>query len=91
MIVDKTVCMHCGACVGTCPQNAMFLHETWIEFLENCNECAIAKVCPTQAFVRVPSDRPYLLKQQAQALLENKADDPAHPEARELMSKVLRR
>lgn len=47
MFVDKTMCMHCGACVGTCPQNAMFLHETWIEFLENCNECGICiKVCP---------------------------------------------
>ena len=25
--VDQEICMHCGACVGTCPQNAMFLHD----------------------------------------------------------------
>jgi electron transport complex protein RnfB len=28
----------------------------------NCNECAISKVCPTDAFRRVPSTQPYLIK-----------------------------
>jgi len=50
VFVDRTMCMHCGACVGTCPQNAMFLHETRLEFLENCNECGICvKACPVGA------------------------------------------
>ena len=52
--VDKTMCMHCGACVGTCPQNAMFLHETRLEFLENCNECGICiRACPVGAIDKV--------------------------------------
>jgi electron transport complex protein RnfB len=28
----------------------------------NCNECAIARNCPSEAFVRVPSDKPYILR-----------------------------
>ena len=28
----------------------------------NCNECAIGRACPAQAFRRVPAEQPYLLK-----------------------------
>jgi electron transport complex protein RnfB len=28
----------------------------------NCNQCAIATVCPSGAFKRVPADHPYLFK-----------------------------
>ena len=28
----------------------------------NCNECAIAQVCPADAFVRLPASDPYILK-----------------------------
>ena len=31
---------------------------------QHCNQCAIALACPAQAFVRVPTDQPYLLKSQ---------------------------
>jgi ferredoxin len=34
--VDHEICMHCGACVGCCPENALTLHEVWREFLKNC-------------------------------------------------------
>ena len=45
--IDKTMCLHCGACVGACPVNAMFLHEVRIEFLNNCTECGICiMACP---------------------------------------------
>ena len=50
MDVDRTVCMHCGACVGSCPENAMFLYETILEFLENCTQCRICeRACPVGA------------------------------------------
>ena len=29
----------------------------------NCNVCAISRVCPGDAFVRVPAEQPYLLKE----------------------------
>ena len=28
----------------------------------NCNECAIAAVCPSEAFRRVPAAKPYIRK-----------------------------
>jgi electron transport complex protein RnfB len=30
---------------------------------KNCNTCRIAEACPAQAFVRVPEESPYLLKE----------------------------
>lgn len=51
MEVDNNVCLHCGACVGICPPNALFLHETeTIEFLDNCTDCGLCVwVCPVGA------------------------------------------
>ena len=50
MNADGTLCMHCGACVGTCPQNAMFLHDLSVAADENCNGCRLCiKVCPVGA------------------------------------------
>lgn len=54
MKVDRTACMYCGACVGTCPKNAIFLWETRIEFNENCIECGLCvKVCPVGAIEEI--------------------------------------
>ena len=41
----------------------------------NCNECAIAVACPSQAFRRVPAADPYLLKKKARQVLQAKAKD----------------
>ena len=49
MSVDRNLCMYCGACVGTCPDNAIFLNETRIEF-SDCRQCLLClKVCPVGA------------------------------------------
>ena len=32
------------------------------DLCRNCNECRIAKVCPADAFVRVPADKPYIYR-----------------------------
>lgn len=48
--VDQDVCMHCGACVGTCPRNAMFLHDLTVSSNDQCNGCGICiRVCPVGA------------------------------------------
>jgi len=48
--IDRTFCMHCGACVGACPENALTLQEVWIEFLPNCTSCGVcARACPVGA------------------------------------------
>ncbi|MGQ9587327.1 MAG: DUF362 domain-containing protein [Thermoplasmata archaeon] len=48
--VDISRCMHCGACVGSCPVNAIFLNEVLLEFSDDCNLCRrCIKVCPVGA------------------------------------------
>lgn len=48
--VDVDKCMHCGACVGSCPQNAIYLREVVLEFNDNCTLCKrCIKACPVGA------------------------------------------
>src|SRR5207247_6784876 len=50
MAIDDMLCMHCGACVGTCPTNAIFLNEVYLTFNEDCTQCGMCvKVCPAGA------------------------------------------
>ncbi|MCK4717522.1 MAG: 4Fe-4S binding protein [Thermoplasmata archaeon] len=50
MKVDVNLCMHCGACVGLCPQNAIFLDDTRIEFNDDCVSCGRCRTaCPVGA------------------------------------------
>lgn len=62
--IDELLCIGCGKCVKGCNafgNGSLFLqvrHDRCV----NCNECAIARFCPSQAFHRVPADQPYLLK-----------------------------
>jgi ferredoxin len=51
VIVDNNICLHCGACVGICPPNSIFLYETsTIVFLPSCTECGhCVNVCPVGA------------------------------------------
>ena len=62
--IDEELCIGCSKCVEGCNRfgnGSMFLqirHDRCV----NCNECAIAKVCPGDAFRRVPMRQPYLLK-----------------------------
>ncbi|MCX8174278.1 MAG: 4Fe-4S binding protein [Thermoplasmata archaeon] len=48
---DKEKCMYCGACVGSCPKNAIYLEETRVVFdEERCVKCRICvRVCPVGA------------------------------------------
>ncbi len=62
--IDENLCIACGKCVKGCGafgNGSLFLqvrHDRCV----NCNDCAIARACPANAFVRVPADQPYLLK-----------------------------
>ena len=51
MTVNNQLCLCCGACVGSCPTNSIFLHQTaFIEFLSTCIECELcAIICPVGA------------------------------------------
>ena len=53
--IDEKLCIGCGKCVAGC--NAFGNGSLYLQIdqsaCENCNECAIAVVCPAQAIVRV--------------------------------------
>jgi electron transport complex protein RnfB len=62
--IDERLCIGCGKCVKGCNafgNGSLFLQVRHDRCL-NCNQCAIAQACPSGAFVRVPADSPYLLK-----------------------------
>ena len=62
--IDEQLCIGCAKCVDGCNRygNGSLFLQVRHDRCVNCNECSIARVCKPQAFVRVPADRPYLLK-----------------------------
>lgn len=52
MVWDVDKCLHCGGCVGSCPQNAMFLNDFMLEVDQSaCTRCGrCVKLCPVGAF-----------------------------------------
>jgi electron transport complex protein RnfB len=88
--IDAAACIGCGKCVKGCAlMNGSLYLQVDQERCLNCNECAIAASCPTQAFDRVPAERPYRLKAPALALLKRKARQPQDQTARDLLGQVL--
>ncbi|MDD1767878.1 MAG: 4Fe-4S binding protein [Methanomassiliicoccales archaeon] len=50
MLVTIEKCMHCGACVGTCPENAIYLNDVLLEFNSDCTRCGrCVRMCPVGA------------------------------------------
>jgi electron transport complex protein RnfB len=62
--IDEELCIGCGKCVKGCEAfgNGSLHLQVRHDRCLNCNECSIAEACPAEAFVRVPADRPYLMK-----------------------------
>lgn len=62
--IDESLCIGCGKCVKACNAfgNGSFFLQVRHDRCLNCNECTIAVSCPSDAFRRVPADKPYLLK-----------------------------
>lgn len=62
--IDEELCIGCGKCVHGCNtfgNGSMYLQVNH-DLCVNCNECAIARDCPENAFVRLPADGPYFIK-----------------------------
>jgi electron transport complex protein RnfB len=62
--IDEDLCIGCGVCVEGCGVfgNGSLYLQVKHDLCANCNECAIAKACPSDAFKRVPASDGYLLK-----------------------------
>ena len=70
--IDESLCIGCGKCVLGCRlMNGSLYMQIRHDRCVNCNECAIAIACPTQAIRRVPSSSPNLLSRAATAALES--------------------
>jgi electron transport complex protein RnfB len=80
--IDERLCVGCGKCVAGCAlMNGSLYLQVRHDRCLNCNECAIAAACPTEAFRRVPASSPNLLKQKARELIEQKAREPMQQKA----------
>jgi electron transport complex protein RnfB len=62
--IDEDLCIGCAKCVKGCGVfgNGSLYMQVKHELCVNCNECAIARSCPSDAFKRVPASDPYILK-----------------------------
>lgn len=68
-MIDEPLCIGCGKCVVGCVLfgNGSFFLQVRHDRCLNCNECSIAKVCPADAWSRVPVSQPYLFRHQQPA------------------------
>ena len=63
-VIDEPLCNGCGKCVKGCStfgNGSLYLQVRHDRCL-NCNECAIARACPADAFIRRAADAPYVIK-----------------------------
>lgn len=62
--IIEELCIGCGKCVKGCSAfgNGSLQLQVNHDLCVNCNECAIARNCPADAFSRVPATDPYLFK-----------------------------
>lgn len=62
--IKEDLCIGCAKCVAGCTSfgngslHLQIRHDRCVD----CNECAIARVCPSDAISRVPANQPYLIK-----------------------------
>ena len=63
-VIEEPKCIGCGLCVKGCKTfgNSSLILQARHDRCLNCNQCAIATVCPAQAWTRVPASKPDLLR-----------------------------
>jgi len=63
-IIDEALCIGCAKCVKGCSSfgNGSLHLQIRHNICDDCNECAIARVCPSDAISRVSIDEPYIIK-----------------------------
>ncbi len=68
--VQREICIGCGRCVKGCAMmNGSLYLQVQHDLCVECNDCSIARACPTRAFRRVPASQPFILKRKARRLL----------------------
>ncbi len=67
-MINENLCDGCAKCVKGCKDfgNGSLYMQIKQDICVNCNDCAIARNCPSNAVSRVPSDYQYVIKDRAQ-------------------------
>jgi len=62
--IDEDLCIGCAKCVEGCTSfgNGSLHLQIMHHICVNCNECSIARVCPSDAISRVPASEAYKVK-----------------------------
>lgn len=62
--IDEELCDGCAKCVKGCKDfgNSSLYMQIKQDICINCNECSIARNCPSEAVSRVPADFQYVVK-----------------------------
>jgi Na+-translocating ferredoxin:NAD+ oxidoreductase subunit B len=62
--IDELLCIGCGKCVKGCGAfgNGSLQLQVRYDRCVNCNECSIARSCPSQAYQRVPLAKSNLMR-----------------------------
>jgi electron transport complex protein RnfB len=65
--IDENLCTGCGRCVKGCTSfgNGSLFLQIQQDLCQNCNECQISRVCPSNAIKRVSYEEAYQLKDHA--------------------------
>lgn len=63
-VIDEDLCIGCAKCVKGCSAfgNGSLHLQIRHDRCVNCNQCSIARVCPSDAISRVPASNPYMIK-----------------------------
>jgi electron transport complex protein RnfB len=63
-VINEELCIGCGKCVKGCSAfgNGSLHLQIRHDRCLNCNQCSIARSCPSDAVSRVPADQPYMIK-----------------------------
>lgn len=63
--IDEKLCDGCSKCVKACASfgNGSLYLQIMHNLCVNCNHCAIARICPSDAVIRVPATEPYIRKE----------------------------
>ncbi len=71
--INEDLCIGCGKCVKGCGSfgNGSLQLQVDHSICVNCNECSIARDCPSEAYKRVPASNPYLFN----GVMKTRADD----------------
>ncbi|MAX26824.1 MAG: ferredoxin [Phycisphaeraceae bacterium] len=62
--IDEEKCIACAKCVKGCEAfgNGSLFLQVRHNICVSCNQCRIASVCPSEAFIKVSPDKPYIIK-----------------------------